>query len=50
MTWSIRLKVPQAMEAGERTLKCQASYLLMNDKVVTFPGHGLPDLKVNVSR
>lgn len=51
VTWSIRLKVPQAMEAGERTLKCQASYLLMNDKVVTFPGRWtLPDLKVKVSR
>jgi hypothetical protein len=51
VTWSIRLKVPKAMEAGERNLKCQANYQLMNDKVVTFPGRWtLQEVWVKVSR
>jgi hypothetical protein len=51
VTWSIRLKVPKAMEAGVRTLKCQANYQLTDDKVITFPGRWtLPELRVKVSR
>jgi hypothetical protein len=51
VTWSIRLKVPKAMEAGERTLKCQANYQLTNDNVITFPGRWtLPEVRVKVSR
>ena len=50
VTWSIRLKVPKAMEAGERTLKCQANYQLTDDKVITFPGRWtLPEVRVKVS-
>jgi hypothetical protein len=51
VTWSIRLKVPKAIEAGERILKCQANYQLADDKVFTFPGRWtLPDVRVKVSR
>jgi thiol:disulfide interchange protein DsbD len=51
VTWSIRLKVPQTMNAGERTLKCQASYELVSDKAVTFPGRwALPEVRVKVNR
>jgi hypothetical protein len=51
VTWSIRLKVPDDMDAGEKTLKCQASYQLLNDKVVTFPGRWtLGDVRVQVGR
>lgn len=51
VTWSIRLKVPQAMEAGERTLKCQASYMIMKHKAAVFPTrYTLPEVRVKVSR
>jgi hypothetical protein len=51
VTWSIRLKVPQDLEAGERTLRCQASYQLMSEKVVTFPGRWtLGEVRVKVDR
>ncbi len=51
VTWSIRLKVPQDMEAGEKTLRCQASYQVMNDKSVTAPGRWtLGDVRVQVAR
>jgi hypothetical protein len=51
VTWSIRLKVPKSMEAGERNLKCQMNYQLMNDRVVTFPGRWtLQEVRVKVSR
>ncbi len=51
VTWSIRLKVPQDMEAGEKTLRCQASYQLMSEKAVTAPGRWtLGDVRVQVGR
>ena len=51
VTWSIRLRVPQAMEAGERTLKCQASYMITKGKAAAFPTRfTLPDVRVKVSR
>ena len=51
VTWSIRLKVPKAMETGERPLKCQINYMIMDDKTVTLPGRWtLPEVRVNVSR
>jgi len=51
VTWSIRLPVPQDMEAGEKTLRCQAGYQLMNEKVVTVPGRWtLDDVRVQAGR
>jgi hypothetical protein len=51
VTWSIRLKVPQSMKAGERPLKCQANYMIMTDKAVTLPGRWtLPEVRVKVKR
>jgi RNA polymerase sigma factor (sigma-70 family) len=51
VTWSIRLKVPRGMEAGEKTLRCQASYQLMNERSVTAPGRWtLDEVRVQVSR
>jgi hypothetical protein len=51
VTWSIRLKVPQGMEAGEKVLKCQAGYQIMNDRAISDPGRWtLQDVRVKVRR
>ena len=51
ITWSIRLKVPKRMAEGEKTLRCQANYQLMNESVFTIPGRWtLRDVRVKVDR
>ncbi len=51
VTWSIRLKVPQGMEPGEKTLRCQAAYQLMDESVITAPGRWtVRDVRVKVGR
>ena len=51
ITWSIRLKVPQGIAECEKTLRCQANYMLASGQVVTIPGRWtLDDVRVTICR
>jgi len=51
ITWSIRLKVPQGLAEGEKSLRCQANNELMNESVFTILGRWtLRDVRVKVGR
>jgi hypothetical protein len=51
ITWSIRLKVPQGIAEGDKTLRCQANYMLMSAQVITIPGRWtLDDVRVTIRR
>ncbi len=38
VTWSIKLKVPADAAAGDKTLRCQARYMVCDDKTCSIPG------------
>jgi thiol:disulfide interchange protein len=49
VTWSIKLKVPADAEPGKKTLRCQARYMVCNDKNCSVPGQWtLPDAVLTV--
>ncbi len=49
VVWSISLKVPADARAGERTVRCQASYQICNANSCSFPGRWtLPDAVVTI--
>ncbi len=49
VTWSIKLKVPDGIEPGKKTLRCQAGYMVCNDKCCSPPGQWtFPDAELTV--
>ena len=49
VTWSHKLKIPADASSGEKTIRCQASYQVCDEKQCSFPGQWtLNDVSVNV--
>jgi len=49
VTWSIKLKVPADAEPGKKALRCQARYMVCNDKNCSVPGQWtLPEAVLTV--
>ncbi len=49
VTWSLPLVVPPGAEPGKRTLRCQAGYMVCDDKNCSIPGQWtLPDVELTI--
>jgi thiol:disulfide interchange protein len=49
ITWSIKLKVPADAVPGDKALRCQARYMVCDDKTCSIPGRWtLPDATVKI--
>ncbi len=50
VTWSIKLRVPDGMEAGKKALRCQAGYMVCDAKHCSIPGQWtLPDAVLTIT-
>jgi Disulphide bond corrector protein DsbC len=50
VTWTIKVKIPAAAAPGKKTLRCQARYMICDDKTCSVPGRWtLPDAELNVA-
>jgi len=50
VTWSMKVKVPAGTAAGKKTLRCQAGYMICDDKTCSIPGRWtLPDVELTVA-
>jgi thiol:disulfide interchange protein len=49
VTWSLELVVPPGTEPGKKTLRCQAGYMVCDDKNCSIPGQWtLPDVELTI--
>ena len=49
VTWSVKLKIPEGTEPGKKTLRCQAGFMICNEKSCSPPGQWtLPDAELTV--
>ena len=49
VTWSVKLKVPDGTEPGKKALRCQAGFMICNDKSCSPPGQWTaPDAELTV--
>ncbi len=49
VVWSLKLKVPDGIEPGKKTLRSQAGYMICNDKSCSPPGQWtVPDAELMV--
>jgi hypothetical protein len=50
VSWSIKVKIPAGSAAGKKTLRCQARYMVCDDKTCSIPGRWtLPDVELKVA-
>jgi thiol:disulfide interchange protein DsbD len=50
VTWTIKVKIPAANPPGKKTLRCQARYMICDDKTCSVPGRWtLPDAELTVT-
>lgn len=50
VTWTIKLKVPASAAAGKKTLRCQAHYMICDEKTCSVPGRWtLPDAELTIT-
>ena len=51
VTWTIKVKIPADASPGKKTLRCQARYMICDDKTCSVPGRWtLPDTELGVTK
>jgi thiol:disulfide interchange protein len=49
VTWSIKLKIPEGTEPGKKALRCQAGFMICNEKSCSPPGQWtMPDAELTI--